>query len=108
MTAQEAEEAMAALAEALQAASSRLDALDALILATVALDLAFDSRTLAKAFGAGHALVLRAIMAMSAEPALLAVTQRDARTQRCFLALTSAGEALVAAARPDAVQQPGL
>jgi len=99
---------MPVLAEALQAASSRLDALDALILAAVALDLALDSRTLAKAFGTGHALVLRAIMGMSAEPALLAIAQRDARTQRCFLALTPAGEALVAAARPDAVQQPGL
>ena len=99
---------MAALAEALQSASSRLDALDALILAAVALGLAFDSRTLAKAFGTGHALVLRAIMAMSAEPALLAVTQRDARTQRCFLALTPAAEALVAAAGPEAVRQSGL
>jgi len=87
------------MAQALERASPRLSTLDALILAAVALDLAADSRSLANAFGIGHALVLRAVGSLGEEPALLSIAARDARTQRCFLTLAPGGEALVAAVK---------
>ena len=76
-----------------------MSTLDALILAAVELDLVADSHSLAKAFGIGHALVLRAVSSLGDGRALLNITARDARTQRCFLTLAPGGEALVASVK---------
>ena len=96
---EEAEAALEGLAQALERTSPRLSTLDALVLAALAQDLAADSRSLARIFGIGHALVLRTIVALAEEPALLTITRREARTQRSILELTEVGQVLVAATR---------
>lgn len=55
------------------------------ILAGIALDVAHDSRTFAKALGIEHAIVLREVQAL-VELERLIVTKRDERTHRCSYA----------------------
>ncbi|WP_174801758.1 hypothetical protein [Martelella limonii] len=76
------QEAMA-LAERL-CAGERLagDRLAATVLALALLDLARDSRTAARLAESAHALVLRAVTTLAAEPALLDLRARDQRTMR--------------------------
>ena len=89
------ETALTDLAETFLVRLPRLSALGGLVLAAVALDLAADSRSLARDFGIGHAQVLREITDMVEGAELLTVRSRDARTQRRYLALGPAGERLL-------------
>lgn len=71
------------------AADPRLTSLAGTILAGIAFDIAHDSRTLSRAVGIGHALVLREVQALVDLRRLL-ITKRDERTQRCSYAMCSA------------------
>ncbi|MDR7038916.1 hypothetical protein J2X36_003688 [Methylobacterium sp. BE186] len=70
--------------------------LEAGILAGLRLGLAADSLTFARVFGIAHALVLRALATLAGPAALLAVSDRDARTQRTRYAVSATGAALLA------------
>ncbi|WP_180897630.1 hypothetical protein [Martelella soudanensis] len=62
------------------------DYLASAVLALALLDLARDSRSAAKRLSTAHALVLRAVAMLGAEPPLLTLDRRDPRTQRQFYA----------------------
>jgi phage regulator Rha-like protein len=85
---------MAAVEKIMQGSSQALTATGAAILLAIQLDIATDSRSIAKQLGLAHALVLREIAALS--PRFVRVTKRDARTQRSFLNATAEGQALAA------------
>jgi phage regulator Rha-like protein len=85
---------MAAVEQIMQGSSQALTATGAAILLAIQLDIATDSRSIAKQLGLAHALVLREIAALS--PRFVRVTKRDARTQRSFLEATAEGKALAA------------
>jgi hypothetical protein len=87
---------------AIVARAPQLSALDGAVLASLDAEIAADSRSFAKVFGVAHALVLRAVSELADGFGLVAVTDRDARTQRTKLALTEAGRRLLAG-RPDAL-----
>ncbi|WP_019905225.1 hypothetical protein [Methylobacterium sp. 77] len=72
-----------------------LSTLEAGLLAGLHLKLAADSRSFARVFGVEHALVLRAVETLSAEAELLAITERNQRTQRARYQATPAGLAIL-------------
>lgn len=88
-----------ALAAAPQAGEAALSPLGAGLLAAVALGISGDSRSFARDFETAHALALREAAELSEALGLLAITRRDERTQRAFLALTPAGAARIDHAR---------
>ncbi|SFA74642.1 formate dehydrogenase F4B subunit [Rhizobium sp. NFR07] len=65
------------------------------LLAAVGLGLAGDSRGFARDSDTEHALVLREVGRLSDELGLLVIVRTDERTQRRFLALSEAGQALI-------------
>jgi hypothetical protein len=65
------------------------------LLAAVGLGLAGDSRGFARDSETEHALVLREVGRLSDELRLLVIVRTDERTQRRFLALSEAGQALI-------------
>jgi hypothetical protein len=84
------------LVEALQAQDVLADSTLACgLLAAVGLGLAGDSRSFARDSDTEHALVLREVGRLSDELGLLVIVRTDERTQRRFLALSEAGQALV-------------
>jgi hypothetical protein len=88
------------LFEALQSYDELADSpLACALLAAVAVGLAGDSRSFARESNIEHALVLREVARLSDELGLLVVTRTDDRTQRRFLALSEAAEALIATRR---------
>ncbi|WP_332302280.1 hypothetical protein [Rhizobium sp. GR12] len=89
---------MAAVEQIVQGSSQALTATGAAILLAIQLDIATDSRSIAKRLGLAHALVLREITILS--PRFVRVTKRDARTQRSFLEATAEGQALAASSSP--------
>jgi phage regulator Rha-like protein len=89
---------MAAVEQIVQGSSQVLTATGAAILLAIQLDIATDSRSIAKQLGLAHALVLREITILS--PRFVRVTKRDARTQRSFLEATAEGQALAASSSP--------
>lgn len=72
-----------------------LSTLEAGLLAGLHLKLTADSRSFARVFGVEHALVLRAVETLSGEAALIAITERNERTQRTRYAATPAGLAIL-------------
>lgn len=76
-----------------------LSPLEAGLLAGLHLGLAADTRSFARIVGVPHALVLRALETLSESAeggrGLVAVTERDARTQRTRYRASEAGEALL-------------
>ena len=85
---------VAALAR-VSAAHPGLDSLAAGLLAALDLGLPGDSRAFARTFGFEHALVLRAIAGLE-EVGYIAVTARDARTQRTRFEVSGTGAMSVA------------
>lgn len=75
------EAAFVAALDRVSAARPDLDPLAAGLLAALDLGLPGDSRAFARTFGVEHALVLRALSGLD-EAGLVAVTDRDGRTQR--------------------------
>ena len=72
-------------------ADPRLTSLAGTILAGIAFEIAHDSRSLSRAVGIGHALVLREVQAL-VDLQRLQVTKREERTQRCsYVLLAVAG-----------------
>jgi hypothetical protein len=84
-----------ALVDALEAASGKVSRLGAGIIAAAALDIAKDSRSFSRILGVAHALVLREVIVLETNGGYITVRQRDARTQRTYYQLNSAGERLV-------------
>ncbi len=84
-----------AATDTIAALRTELSLLEAGILAGLHLGLAQDSRTFARVFGVEHALVLRAVDTLI-DGDLLAVTARDARTQRTRYEATPAGRDILA------------
>lgn len=78
--------------EALADRRPGLTMLHAAMLVALREGIARDTRTFAKVFGVAHALVLRAASDLAGD--LVAITGRDARTQRTRLELTAAGRDL--------------
>ncbi|TPW29408.1 hypothetical protein FJU08_13785 [Martelella alba] len=72
----------------------RFDAVAACILALALVDKARDSRTAARLLETGHALVLRSLVTLAEEPALIAIDRRDERTMRSFYHVTEQALAL--------------
>ncbi|MCJ2129061.1 hypothetical protein [Methylobacterium sp. E-045] len=72
-----------------------LSTLEAGLLAGLHLKLAADSRSFARVFGVEHALVLRAVETLSGEAELLAVIERNQRTQRTRYEATPAALAIL-------------
>jgi hypothetical protein len=70
-----------------------LSPLDGVILAAIALDIADDTRSLAKLFEVEHALVIRAVNQLAEGGAWLDLVERQPRTQRTKVALSEAGRA---------------
>ncbi|WP_176083355.1 hypothetical protein [Martelella sp. HB161492] len=70
------------------------DPLAACILALALLDDARDSRTAARKLETGHALILRSLVTLEQEPALIAIDRRDQRTMRSFYHVTEQALAL--------------
>ncbi|OAE47174.1 hypothetical protein AT6N2_C0740 [Agrobacterium tumefaciens] len=85
---------MAAVERVQECSPQPLSATGAAILLAVHLNIAADSRSIARQFGLAHAIVLREITVLS--PRFVHVTKRDARTQRSFLETTAEGQALAA------------
>lgn len=84
------------LVEALRAQDGLADSpLACGLLAAVGLGLANDSRGFARDSDTEHALVLREVGRLSDELKLLVIVRTDERTQRRFLALSEAGQALI-------------
>lgn len=81
MSAEPDEAAFVAALDRVSAARPDLDPLAAGLLAALDLGLPGDSRAFARTFGVEHALVLRALSGLD-EAGLVAVTDRDGRTQR--------------------------
>ena len=81
-----------------------LSRLEAGLLAGVSLGLASDTRSFARVFGIEHALVLRALEIL-VELGLLAVTSRNARTQRAHYEATEEGGLLLGALRTEAKRE---
>ena len=79
------EAAFIAALDRVSAAQPGLDPVAAGLLAALELGLPGDSRAFARTFGVEHALVLRAIAGLE-ETGHVAVTKRDARTQRTHFA----------------------
>ena len=88
-------ETFLAATDTIAAMRPTLSLLEAGILAGLHLGLAGDSRHFARVFGLEHALVLRAVEALT-ESDLLAVTARDPRTQRTRYAATPTGGDILA------------
>ncbi|GBU19552.1 MULTISPECIES: hypothetical protein [unclassified Methylobacterium] len=84
-----------ATTELVAALDGGLAPLEAGLLAALHLGLAADSRSFARVFGVAHALVLRAVETLAGEE-LLAVTERDPRTQRTRYAPGLQGAPLLA------------
>lgn len=80
---------------ALSAAAGSLSPLAAGLLLAAGLGIARDTRTFARVFGLAHALVLREVTELAEERGLLAIADRNARTQRTSYSLTDASEALL-------------
>ena len=72
-----------------------LSLLEAGLLAGLHLKLAADSRSFSRVFGVEHALVLRALEALSDTATLVTLTGRDMRTQRTRYVANEAGAALL-------------
>lgn len=87
---------MAVVEEIGNTAPVAVDATGAALVAAIHLGIASDSRSLSNKLGIAHAIVLRAINALSGS--LLTVVRRDARTQRTFVTLTDEAEALALSA----------
>lgn len=88
-------ETFLAVTDSVAALQPDLTTLEAGILAGLHLGLAQDSRSFARVFGIEHALVLRAVETLAGEAGLLALTNRNARTQRTHYALSEAGGAVL-------------
>lgn len=84
-----------AATDAITALRLDLTRLEAGLLAGLHLGLASDTRSFARIFGVEHALVLRALESLSGEAGLLAIVERNARTQRTLYAATQDGEAVL-------------
>jgi phage regulator Rha-like protein len=89
-------ETFLAVTDSVAALQPALSPLEAGILAALHLDLAQDSRRFARVFGIEHALVLRAVETLASDAGLLALTGRNARTQRTGYAASAAGSAVLA------------
>ncbi|GEP00455.1 hypothetical protein [Methylobacterium haplocladii] len=84
-------ETFLAATDTIAALRSDLSTLEAGLLAALSLDLAADSRSFARVFGVEHALVLRAVDALT-DFGLLTVTGRDRRTQRTRYTVSASGQ----------------
>ncbi|WP_264049361.1 Rha family transcriptional regulator [Methylobacterium flocculans] len=89
-------ETFLAVTDSVAALQPGLSTLEAGILAALHLGLATDSRSFARVFGIEHALVLRAVETLASDAGLLALTERNARTQRTRYAVSAAGDAMMA------------
>jgi hypothetical protein len=89
-------ETFLAVTDSVAALQPGLSTLEAGILAALHLDLARDSRSFARVFGLEHALVLRAVETLASDAGLLALQERNARTQRTHYAPSPAGDAVLA------------
>jgi len=83
------EAAFVAALDRIAAAHPALPPLEAGLLAALDVGLPGDSRAFARTFGVEHALVLRALAGLE-EAGRIAVTARDARTQRTRFAAAGA------------------
>ncbi|OJF91298.1 hypothetical protein [Pararhizobium antarcticum] len=83
--------------EAIRQQETYLSPLAAGIVVALSMDIASDSRSLAKALGIAHALVLREISLMTGPATLVNIRARDARTQRTHLILSEKGTSILAA-----------
>lgn len=90
MSAEPDEAAFVAALDRVSAARPDLDPLAAGLLAALDLGLPGDSRAFARTFGVEHALVLRALSGLD-EAGLVAVTDRDGRTQRTRYTTANSG-----------------
>lgn len=81
MSGTDTEAAFVAALDRVAAAHPALPPLEAGLLAALDLGLPGDSRAFARTFGVEHALVLRALAGLE-EQGQVAITARDARTQR--------------------------
>ncbi|WP_413988706.1 hypothetical protein ACMDCR_22195 [Labrys okinawensis] len=77
--------------EAIRQLDPLLSPLDGVILAAVSLDIADDTRSLARLFEIEHALVIRAVNQLAEGGGWLDVVERQARTQRTKVVLSEAG-----------------
>lgn len=84
-----------AMVDAIEAASGKISRLGAGIVAALALDIASDSRSFSRILGVAHALVLREVVALSADGGYINVRQRDERTQRTRYELNRTGNRLI-------------
>lgn len=75
-----------------------LSPLHAGVLLALHFEICRDSRTFARHFGIEHAIVLRAVTDLADDHGLLAIVDRNSRTQRTTLALTPASKNLLARA----------
>ncbi|MCJ2032781.1 hypothetical protein [Methylobacterium sp. J-068] len=89
-------ETFLAVTDSVAALQPGLSNLEAGILAALHLGLAEDSRSFARVFGIEHALVLRAVETLASEAGLLALAERNPRTQRTRYAASEAGGAVLA------------
>ncbi|RZK86850.1 MAG: hypothetical protein EOO66_21245 [Methylobacterium sp.] len=83
-------ETFLAVTDSVAALQPGLSTLEAGILAALHLDLARDSRSFARVFGLEHALVLRAVETLAGDAGLLALQDRNPRTQRTRYAASAA------------------
>lgn len=75
--------------------SPELSGIGAAILAARALDLAQDSRSLARRLGLAHALVLRECQQLAQQPALIELDDPRDRSLRLFYRLSATGRRLI-------------
>jgi hypothetical protein len=90
------EERFLALVDEVRSAEPALSPLGAALLLAWHLGVAADSRDFARRLGVEHALALRELTILSEQLELVAITSRNARTQRTGYAPTVAGERLLA------------
>jgi hypothetical protein len=86
------EERFLALVDEVRGAEPALSPLGAALLLAWHLGVAKDSRDFARRLGVEHALALRELTILAEQLELVAITSRNARTQRTGYAPTAAGE----------------
>ena len=98
------EEEFLAEVAAVCAAAPSLTPMGASILLALHFGICGDTRTFARMFGISHALVLREATTLAEEHDLVAILDRNPRTQRSTLALTSASRSLMSRVRPPVAE----
>ena len=92
------ETALVELAEAVGASGHAfMTALGPIILASRALEIASDTRSVARLFDVAHALVIRECRHLEEDLGLLTITDKGERSARLFFDLTPEAQALVSA-----------